>query len=313
MNNIKIFSGTSNIPLAEAICKKLKTKLGGLDIKRFSDGEIFVEVNESVRGSDCFVVQSTSSPVNENLLELFVIVDALKRAAAKKVYAVIPYFGYSRQDRKVSDRSPITAKLICDLLVKSGIEEVILMDIHSGQIQGFFDVPVDHLYAPPIARQYFTKKYKKDLIIASPDAGGMERARRFAKKFGDLDLVVTDKRRPKPNVSEITNVIGNVKNKHVLLIDDMIDTGGTAAKSAAALVKSGAKSVSMFCSHGVLSGTALEIINKSHIDELVITDTINNQSKLEKIKKIRVLSVSNLIAKAIKRIIDKKSISDLFL
>ena len=216
MNNIKIFSGTSNIPLAEAICKKLRTKLGGLDIKRFSDGEIFVEVNESVRGSDCFVVQSTSSPVNENLLELFVIVDALKRAAAKKVYAVIPYFGYSRQDRKVSDRSPITAKLICDLLVKSGIEEVILMDIHSGQIQGFFDVPVDHLYAAPIARQYFTKKYKKDLIIASPDAGGMESARGFAKKFGDLDLVVTDKRRPKPNVSEITNVIGNVKNKHVL-------------------------------------------------------------------------------------------------
>ena len=246
------------------------------------------------------------------MLELFIIVDALRRAAARKVYAVIPYFGYSRQDRKVSDRSPITSKLICDLLVKSGIEEVILMDIHSGQIQGFFDIPVDHLYASPIARKYFTKKYKKDLIIASPDVGGMERARTFAKKFGDLDIAMTDKRRPKPNVAKITNVIGNVENKHVLLIDDMIDTGGTATKSAEALMKAGAKSISMFCSHGVLSGNAVENIVNSCIDELVITDTINNQSKLKKIKKVRVLTVSDLIAKAIRRIIDKKSISDLF-
>ena len=312
MGNFKIFSGSSNLPLAKLICKKLKVNLGKLEINRFSDGEIFVEVNESVRGSDCFVIQSTNNPVNESLLELFIIVDALRRAAARKVYAVIPYFGYSRQDRKVSDRSPITSKLICDLLVKSGIEAVILMDIHSGQIQGFFDIPVDHLYASPIARKYFTKKYKKDLIIASPDVGGMERARTFAKKFGDLDIAMTDKRRPKPNVAKITNVIGNVENKHVLLIDDMIDTGGTAAKSAEALMKAGAKSISMFCSHGVLSGNAVENIVNSCIDELVITDTINNQSKLKKIKKVRVLTVSDLIAKAIRRIIDKKSISDLF-
>ena len=312
MDNIKLFAGSSNIPLAKLICKKLKIKQGDLDIKRFSDGEIFVEVNESVRGADCFVLQSTNSPVNENLLELFIIIDALRRAAARKVYAVIPYFGYSRQDRKVSDRSPITAKLICDLLVKSGIQEVILMDIHAGQIQGFFDIPVDHLYAFPIAKKYFTKKYSKNLTIASPDAGGMERARTFAKKFDIVDLAMTDKRRPKPNVAEITNVIGNVKDKRILLIDDMIDTGGTASKSAEALIKAGAKSVSMFCTHGVLSGNAIENIENSCIDELVITDTINNQNRLKKISKIKVISVSDLIAKAIKRIIDNKSISNLF-
>ena len=313
MENIKIFSGTSNEQLAKSICQKLKLKQGALDIKRFSDQEIFVEVNESVRGADCYVIQSTNNPVHENFMELLIIIDALKRAAAKKVVAVIPYFGYARQDRKVSDRSPITARLICDLLVKSGIEEVILMDIHAGQIQGFFDVPVNHLYAFPIARDYFIKKYsKKDLIIASPDAGGMERARAFAKRSNIVDLAMTDKRRPAPNVAEITNVIGNVKGKYVLLIDDIIDTGGTAAKSAEALIQAGAKGVSMFCTHGVLSGNAIENIQNSSIDELIITDTINNQAKLKKIKKIRVLSVADLFAKALRRIINKKSISNLF-
>jgi len=311
MNKIKIFSGTSNVKLSKAICKKLKVSLGKLNIRRFSDGEIFVEVDESVRGSNAYVIQSTSGPVNENLMELFIIVDALKRAAVNEITAVIPYFGYSRQDRKVTDRSPITARLVCDLLIKSGIQKIVTMDLHAGQIQGFFDVPVDHLYSSPIAIKYIKNKYK-DFIIASPDAGGMERARFFSKKLDDAGLAMTDKRRPGPNIAEITNVIGDVKGKNVVLIDDLIDTAGTAAKSAEALVKSGAKSVSMFCTHGVLSGNALENIDNSCIDELIITDTIDNQEKLKKSNKIKVLTVSNLIAEAIDRIRNNKSISQLF-
>ena len=313
MNKIKVFSGTSNLKLSKSICKKLKLPLGKLEIKRFNDGEIFVEVDESVRGSNAYVIQSTSSPVNENLMELFIIVDALKRAAVNEITAVIPYFGYSRQDRKVTDRSPITARLVCDLLIKSGIKKVVTMDLHAGQIQGFFDIPVDHLYSSPIAINYIKKKFKnKDFIIASPDAGGMERARAFAKKLSDADLAMTDKRRPAPNIAEITNVIGNVEDKNVILIDDLIDTGGTAVKSAQALMNAGAKSVSMFCTHGVLSGQALKNIENSCIDELIITDTIDNQEKLKQSNKIKVLTVSSLIAEAIGRIVKNKSISQLF-
>ena len=311
MNKIKIFSGSSNIKLSKAICKKLKVPLGKLNIRRFSDGEIFVEINESVRGSNAYVIQSTSGPVNENLMELFIIVDALKRAAVNEITAVIPYFGYSRQDRKVTDRSPITARLVCDLLIKSGIQKIVTMDLHAGQIQGFFDVPVDHLYSSPIALNYIRKNHK-DFVIASPDAGGMERARVFAKKLNDAGLAMTDKRRPGPNIAEITNVIGDVANKNVILIDDLIDTGGTAAKSAEALVKAGAKSVSMFCTHGVLSGDALKNIDNSCIDELIITDTIDNQEKLKGSNKIKVLTVSTLIAEALDRIRNNKSISQLF-
>jgi len=311
MNKIKIFSGSSNIKLSKAICKKLKVPLGKLNIRRFSDGEIFVEINESVRGSNAYVIQSTSGPVNENLMELFIIVDALKRAAVNEITAVIPYFGYSRQDRKVTDRSPITARLVCDLLIKSGIKKIVTMDLHAGQIQGFFDVPVDHLYSSPVALNYIRKNHK-DFVIASPDAGGMERARVFAKKLNDAGLAMTDKRRPGPNIAEITNVIGDVANKNVILIDDLIDTGGTAAKSAEALVKAGAKSVSMFCTHGVLSGDALKNIDNSCIDELIITDTIDNQEKLKGSNKIKVLTVSTLIAEALDRIRNNKSISQLF-
>jgi ribose-phosphate pyrophosphokinase len=311
MNKIKIFSGSSNIKLSKAICKKLKVPLGKLNIRRFSDGEIFVEINESVRGSNAYVIQSTSGPVNENLMELFIIVDALKRAAVNEITAVIPYFGYSRQDRKVTDRSPITARLVCDLLIKSGIQKIVTMDLHAGQIQGFFDVPVDHLYSSPVALNYIRKNHK-DFVIASPDAGGMERARVFAKKLNDAGLAMTDKRRPGPNIAEITNVIGDVANKNVILIDDLIDTGGTAAKSAEALVKAGAKSVSMFCTHGVLSGDALKNIDNSCIDELIITDTIDNQEKLKGSNKIKVLTVSTLIAEALDRIRNNKSISQLF-
>ena len=311
MNKIKIFSGSSNIKLSKAICKKLKVPLGKLNIRRFSDGEIFVEINESVRGSNAYVIQSTSGPVNENLMELFIIVDALKRAAVNEITAVIPYFGYSRQDRKVTDRSPITARLVCDLLIKSGIKKIVTMDLHAGQIQGFFDVPVDHLYSSPVALNYIRKNHK-DFVIASPDAGGMERARVFAKKLNDAGLAMTDKRRPGPNIAEITNVIGDVANRNVILIDDLIDTGGTAAKSAEALVKAGAKSVSMFCTHGVLSGDALKNIDNSCIDELIITDTIDNQEKLKGSNKIKVLTVSTLIAEALDRIRNNKSISQLF-
>ena len=311
MNKIKIFSGSSNIKLSKAICKKLKVPLGKLNIRRFSDGEIFVEINESVRGSNAYVIQSTSGPVNENLMELFIIVDALKRAAVNEITAVIPYFGYSRQDRKVTDRSPITARLVCDLLIKSGIQKIVTMDLHAGQIQGFFDVPVDHLYSSPVALNYIRKNHK-DFVIASPDAGGMERARVFAKKLNDAGLAMTDKRRPGANIAEITNVIGDVANKNVILIDDLIDTGGTAAKSAEALVKAGAKSVSMFCTHGVLSGDALKNIDNSCIDELIITDTIDNQEKLKGSNKIKVLTVSTLIAEALDRIRNNKSISQLF-
>lgn len=313
MKNIKVFSGTSNIKLSKAICKKLKINLGSLKIKRFSDGEIFVEVDESVRGSNVYVIQSTSSPVNENLMELFIVIDALKRASANEITAVMPYFGYSRQDRKVADRSPITARLVSDLLIKSGIKKVITMDLHAGQIQGFFDVPVDHLYARPIAIDYFKKKFKnKNFVVGSPDAGGMERARVFAKQLNDSNLVMTDKRRPAPNSVEVTNVIGDVANKNVILIDDIVDTGGTAVKSAAALIESGAKTVSMFCTHGVLSGDAVKNIENSYVDELIITDTINNQEKLKKSKKIKVLTISNLIAEAMRRIVRNKSISQLF-
>ncbi len=313
MKNIKVFSGTSNIKLSKAICKKLKINLGSLKIKRFSDGEIFVEVDESVRGSNVYVIQSTSSPVNENLMELFIVIDALRRASANEITAVIPYFGYSRQDRKVADRSPITARLVSDLLIKSGIKKVITMDLHAGQIQGFFDVPVDHLYARPIAIDYFKKKFKnKNFVVGSPDAGGMERARVFAKQLNDSNLVMTDKRRPAPNSAEVINVIGDVANKNVILIDDIVDTGGTAVKSAAALIGSGAKTVSMFCTHGVLSGDAVKNIENSYVDELIITDTINNQEKLKKSKKIKVLTVSNLIAEAMRRIVRNKSISQLF-
>ena len=313
MKNIKVFSGTSNIKLSKAICKKLKINLGSLKIKRFSDGEIFVEVDESVRGSNVYVIQSTSSPVNENLMELFIVIDALRRASANEITAVIPYFGYSRQDRKVADRSPITARLVSDLLIKSGIKKVITMDLHAGQIQGFFDVPVDHLYARPIAIDYFKKKFKnKNFVVGSPDAGGMERARVFAKQLNDSNLVMTDKRRPAPNSAEVINVIGDLANKNVILIDDIVDTGGTAVKSAAALIESGAKTVSMFCTHGVLSGDAVKNIENSYVDELIITDTINNQEKLKKSKKIKVLTVSNLIAEAMRRIVRNKSISQLF-
>jgi len=313
MKNIKVFSGTSNIKLSKAICKKLKINLGSLKIKRFRDGEIFVEVDESVRGSNVYVIQSTSSPVNENLMELFIVIDALRRASANEITAVIPYFGYSRQDRKVADRSPITARLVSDLLIKSGIKKVITMDLHAGQIQGFFDVPVDHLYARPIAIDYFKKKFKnKNFVVGSPDAGGMERARVFAKQLNDSNLVMTDKRRPAPNSAEVINVIGDVANKNVILIDDIVDTGGTAVKSAAALIGSGAKTVSMFCTHGVLSGDAVKNIENSYVDELIITDTINNQEKLKKSKKIKVLTVSNLIAEAMRRIVRNKSISQLF-
>ncbi len=313
METTKIFSGTSNLPLATSVCKYLNIPLGEMQVKRFSDGEIFVEISESVRGAHAFVIQSTCTPVNEHLMELLIITDALKRASAGSITAVIPYYGYARQDRKVHPRAPISAKLVADLIMRAGIRRVVTIDLHAGQIQGFFDVPVDHLYATPVALKYLESKYDpKELVVVSPDAGGMERARIYANRL-NASLAMADKRRPAPNVAEITYLIGEVKNKHAVIVDDIIDTAGTATLAAEILIEEGAKSVSMFCTHGVLSGKALERINQSSLDEVIITDTIPQKENTARCSKLKVLSVANLIGEAIKRISSGESISKLFI
>lgn len=312
MKTTKIFSGSSNTPLAKAVCEYLDLPHGKMEIRRFSDGEVFTEISESVRGSHAFIIQSTCPPANENIMELLIITDALKRASAGAITAVIPYYGYARQDRKVQPRAPITAKLIADLITKAGIRRVITVDLHAGQIQGFFDVPVDHLYATPVAVDYLKKNYNSDeLVIVSPDAGGMERARVYANRLG-AGLAMADKRRTAPNVAEISYVIGNVKNKHAVIIDDIVDTAGTATLAAKILMKEGAKSVSMFCTHGVLSGKAIERINQSDFDEVLITDTIPQEENISRCNKLKVLSVANLIGESIRRISTGESISTLF-
>ncbi|MCH8029153.1 MAG: ribose-phosphate pyrophosphokinase, partial [Candidatus Dadabacteria bacterium] len=256
MNRTKIFSGTSNIPLSKAVCSYLKTVPGKASIKRFSDGEVSVEISESVRGAHVFVLQSTCPPVNEHLMELLILVDALKRASAIDITAVIPYYGYARQDRKVLPRSPISAKLIADIIFKAGVSRVITVDLHAGQIQGFFDVPVDHIYASPVFIDYLNKHYADDqLTIVSPDAGGLERARFYAKAL-HTGLALTDKRRPSPNKAEVMNVIGDVSGKTAVIVDDIVDTAGTAVKAAEALSREGAKRVTLCCTHAVLSGNA---------------------------------------------------------
>ncbi len=314
LDHVKIFSGTSNVPLTEAVCKYLKVSPGKMESKRFSDGEINIEIAESVRGANVFVIQSTCPPVNENLMELLIITDALKRASARVITAVIPYYGYARQDRKVQPRSPITAKLTADLIVKSGVNRIVTMDLHAGQIQGFFDVPVNHLYATPVIVRYLKKRFKgegKDVVIVSPDAGGMERARAYANRLG-AGLAMADKRRPKPNVAQISYVIGDVKGKKAVIIDDLVDTAGTATLAAKVLLKEGAESVSLCCTHGVLSGPAIERINESDFDEVIVTDTIHQGQNLENCDRIKVLSVANLLGESIKRISSGESISTLF-
>ena len=311
LNNLKIVSGNANIQLAQEICRELNIPLGKANVKKFSDGEIQVEIEENVRGMDVFVVQSTCTPVNRSLMELLIMMDAIKRASAERITAVIPYYGYARQDRKVAPRVPITAKLVADLITTAGSDRLLTVDLHAGQIQGFFNIPVDHLYSAPVIVEYIKKQYTNNLVIVSPDAGGVERARAFAKRLG-ATLAIIDKRRPQPNESNIMNIIGAIQGKTALLLDDMVDTAGTLTQAANALRKEGARKVVACCTHPVLSGKAIEKIMQSDLEELVVTDTIPLREEARACKKIVVLSVAQLLGEAIKRIHSNDSVSSLF-
>ena len=309
-NEFKLFAGNSNVELAKEISKLMGQALGDSIITTFSDGEISVSINETVRGRDIFIIQSTCDPVNNNLMELLIMIDALKRASAGKINAVIPYYGYARQDRKAKARDPITAKLVADLLVSAGADRVITMDLHASQIQGYFDIPVDHLLGIPVLARYFKNLELEDLVIVSPDIGSVTRARNMAEPL-DGPIAIVDKRRPKPNVSEIMNIIGEVKGKNVILVDDMIDTAGTITNAANALSDMGAKKVYACATHGVLSGKAIERIEKSAISELILLNTIDLPEE-KRIPKIKTLSVAPLFAEAMMRIFTNDSVSKLF-
>ena len=309
---MKILAGNSNKSLSQKISKYLKNKLVNSSIKKFSDGELYIEINENIRGNSIFIIQSISSPANDNLMELLLCIDALKRSSAKNITAVIPYFGYARQDRKVVPRTSISAKLVSNLITKAGADRVVTLDLHSGQIQGFFDIPVDNLYATPIFARHIKKKIRtNNLICVAPDVGGTARARALGKML-NIDLAIIDKRRPKPGKSEVMNVIGKVNNKTCIIVDDIIDSGGTIVNAAKALKNNGAKDVHVYCSHGVLSGNAVEKIKNSKVKNLVITDTIDNIDKVKKAKNIEILTISQLVGEAIKRISNSTSVSDLF-
>lgn len=312
---LKIISGNANIELAKQIVQKLGVELSEAKVGHFSDGEIQVKIVDNVRGADCYIIQPTCSPVNENLMELLIIADALKRASARRITAVMPYYGYGRQDRKAEPRVPITARLVANLLAASGITRVLTMDLHAGQIQGFFDIPVDHLYGTPVILNYFQGKREKDkkfkdIVIVSPDAGGVERARSFAKHF-NAELAIVDKRRPRPNEAAIMNIIGEVNGKTCIILDDLVDTAGTLTKVAEAIKTKGAARVFATASHGVLSGNAKQKIQDSCIEELVITDSIP-LSGSGPTEKIAVLSIASILAEAIMRISNDESISALF-
>ena len=309
---MKILTGNSNKQLSSKISKNLKNKLVNTSIRKFADGEIYIEINENIRGNSIFIIQSVSSPANDNLMELLLCIDALKRSSAKNITAVIPYFGYARQDRKVVPRTSISAKLVSNLITNAGADRVVTVDLHAGQIQGFFDIPVDNLFATPIFAKHIKKKIKtKNIICVAPDVGGVERARALGKKL-DVGLAIVDKRRPSPGKSQVMNVIGNVKNKICILTDDIIDSGGTIVNAADALIKRGAKEVHVYATHGVFSGDAVKKIKNSKIKNLVITDSIDSSDKLKKVRNIEVLSISILLAEAIKRISNSTSVSDLF-
>ena len=309
---MKLLTGNSNKSLSQKISKQLKTKLVHSSIRKFADGEIYIEINENIRGNSIFLIQSTSAPANDNLMELLLCIDALKRSSAKNITAVIPYFGYARQDRKVAPRTSISAKLVSNLITKAGADRVVTVDLHAGQIQGFFDIPVDNLFATPIFARHIKRKIKnKNLICVAPDVGGVERARALGRKL-DVGLSIIDKRRPSPGKSQVMNVIGNVKGKTCIIVDDIIDSGGTIVNAADALKKRGAKEVHVYVTHGVLSGEAVEKIKKSKIKNLVVTDTIDNSDKAKKSRNIEVLTISNLLAEAMKRISNSTSVSDLF-
>jgi len=312
INHMKIFSGNSNPELAKKICEYLAVPLGHMEIRRFSDGEIFVEIKENVRGADVFVIQSTCPPVNEHLMELLIIIDALRRASARRITAVMPYYGYARQDRKTAPRTPITAKLVANLLTVAGARRVLTMDLHAGQIQGFFDIPVDHLFAAPVLLDYLKETFRdEELVIVSPDAGGVERARAYAKRLG-AGIAIVDKRRLRPNESKVMHVVGDVKGKVAIILDDMVDTAGTMCQAAKAIKDQGAKEVHGMATHPVLSGPAPERIKNSVLKSLVVTDTIPLREEVKDIKKIEVLSVAKLLGEAIRRIHADDSVSSLF-
>jgi len=310
---MKLLACNSNAPLAKAMADYLGVKLTNATIKRFADMEIFAEIHENVRGEDVFIVQSTSYPANDHIMELLVCLDALKRASARRVTAVIPYFGYARQDRKVGPRTPISAKLVANIITASGANRVLTVDLHAGQIQGFFDIPLDHLYAAPVIVDDIKKHYKKadNIMIISPDVGGVVRARGLAKRL-NADLAIVDKRREKAGKSEVMNIIGDVDGRDCILFDDIVDSAGTLCNAATALKKAGASSVAAYVTHGVLSEGAIERVGKSELTSLVITDTIQTTEAVKKAKNIRVVSVAPLLAEAIKRISEETSVSSLF-
>ena len=311
-DKIRIFSGNSNPVLAQKICDSLGVPMGTARVKTFSDGEILIEIGENVRGRDVYVIQSTCAPTNNNLMELLIMTDALKRASAATITAVIPYYGYARQDRKAAPRTPITAKLVADLITTAGVDRVVTVDLHAGQIQGFFNIPVDNLYAVPVILDYLKKRFAgEQIVVVTPDAGGTERARAFAKRL-ECTLAVIDKRRTGPNVAEVMHLIGDVRDKVAIILDDMIDTAGTLTQAAKALKENGARAIYACATHGVLSGPAIDRINNSDIEEVVLTDTVPLGDKGQNTSKVRVLSVAELLAEAIRRIHEDESVSSLF-
>ncbi len=310
-NDLRIFTGNANPELAQKICDHLDIALGQASVTSFSDGEIRVEIGENVRGRDVFLIQATSPPANHNLMELLIMIDAVKRASARRITAVMPYFGYARQDRKVAPRVPITAKLVADLLTTAGADRVLTIDLHVGQIQGFFDIPVDNLYASPVMIPYISKNFNQELTIVSPDAGGVARARAYAKRLG-ANLGLIDKRRDAPGKAKAMHIIGEVQDKEVVILDDIIDTGGTLSEAAQVILKNGAKNINACCTHAVLSGPALDRINNSQLNRLVVTDTIRLSEEALNCPKIVQLSVSHLLARAILNIHHEDTISSLF-
>ena len=310
-NTIEILAGNSNRPLAEAVAAQLKLPVSQAEVGKFSDGEISINLPQTVRGKDIFIIQSTSFPVNDNFMELLIMIDACKRASAGRITAVMPYFGYARQDRKARPRDPITAKLCADILTAAGADRVMTMDLHAAQIQGFFDIPVDHLYGAPLLAKHFKKRMNEEWVVVSPDVGSVSRARNFAARV-DASIAIVDKRRPKANAIEVMNVIGDVKGKTCLMVDDMIDTAGTICQGAEALIKNGAKEVYACCTHGVFSGPAMERITNSSIKELIVLDTINMPESVRNNPKIKIISSAKAIAKAITAVYSDSSLSAIY-
>ena len=309
---MKVLAGTSNLQLCKNIARQLKLKLVNSNIKRFADGEVYVEINENIRGNSIFVIQSTSNPANDNLMELLICIDALRRSSAKNITAVIPYFGYARQDRKVAPRTAISAKLVSNLITNAGANRILSVDLHAGQIQGFFDIPVDNLFSTPIFARNIKKKIKlNNIICVAPDVGGVERTRALSRRINS-SIAIIDKRRPAPGKSEVMNIVGNVKNKNCIIVDDIIDSGGTIVNAVQALKNKGAKDVYVFITHAVLSGEAVEKIEKSKIKKLITTDTIDNSKKINNSKKIEIISLAPMISEAMKRIANSTSVSSLF-